>query len=257
MASLEEALGVTLFERGPRALLLTDAGRDVLVHVRAMADAAGRASIAATGQSQAVSGVVSVTATDMVATHYLPQIIKDLRQIAPGIQIDVLASSEVQDLTKREADISIRHARPEQPDLIGKKVYETSAHFYAANALIESNGAPKSLADLSGLPFVGFAEFERVVDILHSFGLAVNKENIVANTENGNVLMALVREGLGVSILPDDLAGIDPSLSIVCPEIGNIPVETWLVTHRELHTSRRIRLVYDAISEALLSLKRK
>ena len=39
-----------------------------------------------------------------------------------------------------------------------------------------------SLADLSGLPFVGFAEFERVVDILQSFGLAVNKENIAANT---------------------------------------------------------------------------
>ena len=69
VAALELSLGVTLFERGPRTLLLTDAGRDVLAHVRVMAEAASRASIAATGQSQAISGIVSVTATDLVAVR--------------------------------------------------------------------------------------------------------------------------------------------------------------------------------------------
>ena len=254
VAALELSLGVTLFERGPRTLLLTDAGRDVLAHVRVMAEAASRASIAATGQSQAISGIVSVTATDLVAVRYLPEILSRLRETAPGIQVEVLASSQVQDLTKREADISIRHARPEQPELIGKLVYETSAHFYAAKTLLEREGRPETVEALSRMPFVGFAEFDRVVETLGNFGLSVNKEAIVTTTESGTMLMELVGVGLGVSILPDDLARLDDRLTLVCPELGPVPVPTWLVTHRELHTSRRIRLVFDAISDALLAL---
>lgn len=127
VAGLEEALGVVLFERGTRGLHLTDAGREVVEHVWAMGEAASRVSFTATGQSEAVTGTVTVTTTNMFATLHLPTVIVRLRALAPGICVNILASNAAQDLTKREADISVRHARPEQPDLIGKLIGETTA----------------------------------------------------------------------------------------------------------------------------------
>jgi len=58
VAALEEKLGVTLFERGRRSLFLTQSGLELLDHVRMMGDAAGRISLTASGQSQAIEGLV-------------------------------------------------------------------------------------------------------------------------------------------------------------------------------------------------------
>ncbi|MEL6416189.1 MAG: LysR family transcriptional regulator, partial [Pseudomonadota bacterium] len=135
VAALEEELGVTLFERAGRAMALTSAGADLLDHVRVMADAANRISLSASGQSQTIAGKVVITATGNMATRQLPPIIKKIHAVAPELEIDILPSNEVQDLTRREADISIRHARPEQPDLIAKLLMETKAHLYASRGL--------------------------------------------------------------------------------------------------------------------------
>ncbi|MEM7570478.1 MAG: LysR family transcriptional regulator, partial [Pseudomonadota bacterium] len=127
VTALEEHLGVTLFERGPRTMALTEAGRELIGHVRVMGEAATRVSISASGQSQAISGRVAITCTNMVATHYLEPVIRRIRTEAPGIQLEILTSNDVRDLTRREADIAIRHGRPDQPDLFAKQIGETQA----------------------------------------------------------------------------------------------------------------------------------
>lgn len=254
VAGLEDTLGVVLFERGPRTMVLTEAGREVLAHVRAMGEAATRVSLAASGQSQQVEGVVSVTATNLFATHYLPPILAHLREAAPGIMVNVITSNDVRDLTRREADISIRHARPEQPDLIGRLVSETTARLYASRGFIERHGAPETLEELAEVPFVGFEVADRLVPILQSLGLDIRESNIAATTASGSLLIALVRQGIGVSILTQDTAERCPDLVEVFPSLTPIPVPVWLVAHRELHTSRRIRVVFDALADALSTL---
>jgi DNA-binding transcriptional LysR family regulator len=93
----------------------------------AMGVAAGRISLAASGQSQAVEGQVCITASDAMPDYWLPAVLKRVREMAPGIDIEVVASNEVRDLRRREADIAIRHVRPDQPDLIARLVGEISA----------------------------------------------------------------------------------------------------------------------------------
>lgn len=112
VSALEEALGVALFERIGRSLSLTPAGLDLLEHVRAMGEAAGLVSISASGQSQSISGQVCITASDVVSTYHLPPVVARLREVAPEIEIEILASNALQDLRRREADIAIRHVRP-------------------------------------------------------------------------------------------------------------------------------------------------
>ncbi|MFT6024740.1 MAG: DNA-binding transcriptional LysR family regulator, partial [Ascidiaceihabitans sp.] len=120
VSGLETALGLTLFERTPRALLLTQAGTEVLAHFRSMGDAANRISLTATGQSQAITGHVVIAATNMMATHYLPPILKKIQAKAPELTIEINASNELSDLRRREADIAIRHVRPQDENLFAK-----------------------------------------------------------------------------------------------------------------------------------------
>jgi len=251
VTGLEEALGVVLFERGPRTMRLTQAGHEVLAHVRAMGDAAMKVSLAASGQSQHVEGSVSVTATELFASMYLPPILCDLREIAPKLSINVITSNDVRDLTRREADISIRHARPEQPDLIGRLVHETSARLCASRDYLDRHGRPSSLEEAADLSMIGFDTAGSLVPFLQGMGLPVTEDNVRATTESGHMLIELIRAGLGASFLTQDAASQFDDLEVVLPDMDAPVVPVWLVTHRELRTSRRIRIVFDHLAEAL------
>ena len=146
VTGLEQSLGVTLFERGHRKLQLTAAGVTLLDHARTMAEAANGISLAASGESQAIEGRVSITATELLATYYLPSMLRKLREKAPGIVVDVVASDEVRDLIRREADIAIRHTQPMQPDLIARRVGTLQARIYAAKRLLDEVGMPRNFA---------------------------------------------------------------------------------------------------------------
>ncbi|MDD9918887.1 MAG: LysR family transcriptional regulator [Rhodospirillaceae bacterium] len=163
VAALEESLGVTLFERVGRNLSLTEAGLELLDHVRAMGDAASRVSLTASGQAQSVEGHVCVTATDVLSMYLLPDALRRLREVAPGIELEVVASNDVRDLRRREADIAIRHGRPEQPDLIAKKLGETEAGLYASAGWIEEHGRPEKPDDVRNAEFIGFDRAGRLI----------------------------------------------------------------------------------------------
>ena len=90
VAALEEELGVTLFERVGRGLQLTAVGLDLAEHVRAMRDAAQRASLTAAGESLSLEGVVCITASEFVAAYVLPPIVGRIREAHPGIELELV-----------------------------------------------------------------------------------------------------------------------------------------------------------------------
>ncbi len=251
VAGLEAELGVTLFERVGRSLSLTQSGVELLDHFRSMGEAASRISLAASGQSQTIEGQVSITATNMMATFHLPAVLQQIRETAPGIEIEIIASNDVRDLTRREADIAIRHGRPKQPDLIAKLVRETSGNLYASKEYLDKFGRPQTPDELSEADFIGFDHPERFIPMLSTFGLSLTRDNFKLNSTSGTVMRALVMQGLGVSVLIREDAERTPGIELALPSLDPIPIPVWLVTHRELHTSRRIRLVFDMLAEAL------
>lgn len=251
VAALEEELGVTLFDRVGRSLSLTQAGLELLDHVRAMGDAAGRVSLTASGQSQAIEGQVCITASDAMSAYHLPPVLKRIREVAPAIEIEVVAANALRDLRRREADIAIRHVRPDHPDLIAKLVRQTSARLYASTAYLESRGRPTCASDLSEWPFIGFEQSGRLLAGLNERGLTLTKNNFKLVTDSGVAGWEMVKQGLGIGVMVEEVAAMTPEVECVLPDLEPFQVPIWLVTHRELHTSRRIRLVFDLLSEAL------
>lgn len=256
ISALEQNLGITLFERGHRSSELTAAGLELVEHVRAMYSAATHISLTASGQSQTIKGHVKLTCTNNVATYHLPPILKRLRVKAPEIEIELVTSNDVRDLKKREADIAIRHGRPDQPDLIAKLVGETNGIFYASTEYLEEAGRPTSLEELSAHDFIGFETATQLIPYFKEMGLHVTRDNFKIYSESGTAIIGLARQGLGIAIFSENDVCDMPDLEQILPEQASFPIPFWLVTHRELHTSRRIRLVYDHLSEELRALLR-
>ncbi|MBB5514975.1 DNA-binding transcriptional LysR family regulator [Rubricella aquisinus] len=251
ISALEASLGVTLVERSVRGLSLTQAGRELLDHVRAMGEAATLISMSADGQSQEISGDVVVTATDLLSAAALPQILAPLRETAPGIRVRVQCSNEVQNLMQREADIAIRHVRPDQPDLIARHLGDFGASLYAARSYLDRVGRPSSPHDTARLDFVGNADPVRLVAPLQHMGIPVREDNFVVSTDSGAVAWAMTKAGLGASMQPEALGEDEPGLERVLPSLPPVMFPMWLVTHRELKTNRRIRLVFDHLAQHL------
>ncbi len=257
ISDLEAKLGVTLVERSVRGPTLTEAGRELVDHVRAMGEAATLISMVATGKSQEVSGEVTVTATDLLSASLLPGLLLPLRSLAPGISVRIRASSEVQNLTQREADIAIRHVRPEQPDLIARHVGDFRANLYAATSYLDRIGRPREPRDVAEHDFVGNADPERLMAPLHNMGVPVSADRFVMSSASGVIAWELVKAGYGVSMQPEVLGDAEPGIEKVLPTFPSLEFPIWLVTHRELQTSRRIRIVFDLLARGLSDATRK
>jgi DNA-binding transcriptional LysR family regulator len=248
---LEQELGIVLFERVGRGLQLTPGGLELLDHVRVMGDAAGRVSMNALGQSQTLEGRVCISASETYAAVLLPPIIAKLRIMEPDIHVEIVVSNQASDLRRREADIAIRNFRPTEPDLIAKKVGEADAVLYATPDYIEKIGNPTMPQDLRHAHFVNLDHAGMMIKALNKLGLGLTEENFPLLTESYLVMWELVRQGVAIGILDAHIGDADPIVRRVLPDFQPFIFPIWLVSHRELTTSRRIRRVYDYLAEEL------
>lgn len=250
VAALEQNLSVMLFERTPRRLVLTDAGRELLDHVREMGHAADRTALAASGQRADIRGKVRITASDVISAMRLPEMVRRILQLAPQLEVEVVATNDISDLIRREADIAIRHVRPEQPDLVARLVREAAGHFYGARSFLDRVGRPRSKAEMAQLDWVSFGDTDRMIDYMKALDIPVTPKAFRVSSENGIVAWELARAGLGICPMDDQIAALAPDMERILPDL-EVTFPVWLVSHREIHTSPRIRLVFDLLAEAL------
>ncbi len=248
---LEQELGIVLFERVGRGLTLTPSGLELLDHVRDMGEAAGRVSMTALGQSQALEGTICISASETYAAVLLPPVIAKLRILEPGIQVEIVVANHASDLRRREADIAIRNFQPTEPDLIAKKIGDADAVLYATPDYIAKIGYPTKPYDLRHADFVNMDHGGMMIKGLNTLGLGLTEANFPLLTESYLVMWELVRQGAAIGILDAHIGDADPIVRRVLPDLEPLFFPIWLVSHRELKTSRRIRRVYDFLAEEL------
>ena len=251
VAALEEELGVALFDRVGKRLVLTPSGRSLLSHVRAMGEAAANLSLAATGASQEIEGEVTVTASTSYAARLLPRVAAALRREAPGIALQILATDSLADLKRREADIAIRNARPTDPDLIARKLGDDLAVLYAAPDYMARMGPFSGPEDMGRASYIGLVDNARWIGALNAAGFRLNDGHFPIRTENFLVHWELVKAGLGIGVNSVTIGDGDPAVQRATPWMAPMAFPVWLVSHRELQTSARVRLVYDLIAREL------
>lgn len=251
VAALERELGVALFERVGKGLALTETGLELLEHARTMGEAATRFSLAASGRAQSIEGTVRLSASEAFAAFILPPVLAALRRAAPGIEIELDASNTVTDLRRREADIALRNAQPTDPDLIARKLTDAAARLYATPACLDRLGNPTTPEALSAAPFIGFDDNRPFLEGLNARGFALTPASFPMRATSHLAHWALVKQGVGVGVMIETVGDADPDVVRALPDMAPMVFPVWLVTHRELKTSRRIRLVWDHLAATL------
>ncbi len=138
--------------------------------------------------------------------------------------------------------------------MFARKAGDDVAALYAAPAYLERIGNPDTLAGFSRADFIGFEDNKPLLDGLNALGFSLTGRNFPLLTASHLVHWELVKQGLGVGVMPIRTGDAEPLVTRALPAMDPIEVPVRLVAHRELRTSRRVRLVFDFLFDALAAL---
>ena len=155
------------------------------------------------------------------------------------------------ELLTHVGDIAIRHMRPEQPDLVARLASEPKGYFYAAKSLLDRVGRPATVGDVAAMDWVGYGNIEQMVSYLTAMDLPVTPDRFRVSSADGLVAWEMGRTGLGVCPMEGVVGDAEPLMERLLPDVLNVTYPVWLVAHREIHTSPKIRLVFDVLAKAL------
>lgn len=247
--ALEVDLGQRLFERTPQGYRLTDAGERLFEWSRKVeVEFTGIQAAFSTGPEQA-AGTVSIATTDPVATGFLIPTLPAFRQRHPGIELAIASGLNVVNLSRREADVALRLFRPEQGNLVARRVAEIGHGLYATRGYIERHGTPDLARGCEGHSLIDWpSELEGTVPVAWARRHAAKTESPVSG--GAVVRLAAAREGLGLSVLAH--IGVPPDSGLVRIEVEPAPptLGLWLVAHADLIHLPRVRAVVDHITAA-------
>ncbi|EFO31831.1 LysR family transcriptional regulator [Roseibium sp. TrichSKD4] len=256
VSGLEHDLGVPLFHRHARGLLLTEQGellyrtaRDVLMKLEAVQ---GRL----TDSKEKPSGVLRVTTTVGLGSTWLTSRISEFVDLYPEVELQLLFDDDELDLGMREADVAIRLRQPTQPDLIQRKLFTVHFHVFASPDYLSRFGAPESTEDLDNHRLITFGEqapsFLRGMNWLQTAGRAPgDPRSPILRINNLLAIRRAVQSGIGIAMLPDYIVERAPELKRVLSDIEEkVPsFDTYFVYPSELKNTARI----TAFREFLLS----
>jgi DNA-binding transcriptional LysR family regulator len=258
VAALEEALGVTLFERRQAGYALTPAGEALLGPARGVADSAGAVGEAAASMSREASGTVRLTTLEIYAVTVLPPILRDLHAAHPAIHIELDTSEEPRDLAAGAADVALRgSSAPSGGGLVGRRVAPDPWTLYCSRAYAEAHGVPRNRAELATHPLIGGGGkkvWGRYRAWLERLGL---EGNVAIHHDSVTGLLAAVRSGFGLAVLPSFVADREPDLVRCLPTVEGDPAALWLLTHERVRNTPRVRIVLDFLYDGLTRLARK
>jgi DNA-binding transcriptional LysR family regulator len=250
VSSLEEDLGVPLFHRHARGLILTEQGE---LLYRAAHDVSGRLSIAQAilaDSKEKPTGDLRVTTTVGFGSTWLTPRIREFLDIYPDISLTLICDDRELNLSMREADIALRLTEPHQPDLVKRKLLTFHSHIYASPEYIKRRGAPQTIAELADHALIVYGNEAptslRTVNWLLTVGMPegqVRQARLQVN--NIYALLLAVESGLGVAALPDYMVHGNNRVVQVLHKVSGPPSDTYFVYPEELRNTKRIMVFRD------------
>ena len=251
VAELEAQLGAPLFERTGRGVTPTAAALAIADAARQMESGADSLARALAVQSEATTGTVRITTSQVAANYLLPPVLAALQAEEPGIAIELVASNQISNLLRREADIAVRMVRPAQATLVARKLADLPIVACAHASYLQRAGKPSQPTDLLQHRLIGYDRDELLLRGFAALGFAVTRESFALRTDDQVAYGRLVAAGAGIGFVAvyniRHWSGVVPLL----PMLRIPPLPCWLAVHREIRGSRLVRRVYDYLAEAI------
>jgi len=247
IAQLEKRLGAQMFEKLPSGYRLTDAGEEILEFAEQMEASSNRLETRVFGRDQSVRGRLRVTLAPTLATHLLMPDFAKFARLHPEVEIEILPSGELVNLTNREADVAIRvvYDRSTLPhNLHGLKGPELFGGVYMSRELLGAWRAGKvDRIRWIVISYNGIPDWAREGEI--------SAADVPFKTTDGEAQIAAVRQGLGMTVLPCFVGDADPLLARAPGTVLHRHGTLWLLTHGETRKTKRVRLFTEFVSRRL------
>lgn len=247
--ALEAALGVKLFERRPSGYALTDSGIALVPRAEAIESAVAAALASARQQRRGLSGEVRFTTLTAFGQTFMVPAIREFRRAYPEIEVELVASETVLDLSAGEADVALRSGpSPQDPNLVARRVLMDGWSVYCSRDYAARHGVPANGDELAGHAVIGLPRAYRNAPMAHWLDNAVPASAIVVRQHDIPGLLAGLRSGVGVGLMSNMIAEADGSLvrCFVPPVTQEFPL--WLVTTERLRKEPRIRALLDFLA---------
>jgi DNA-binding transcriptional LysR family regulator len=250
VSALEQDVGVPLFNRHARGLVLTEQGEllfrtahDVLVKLETIKSKLTEAKDRPSGQ-------LRVTTTVGLGAGWLTERLQEFLDLYPDIQLQLILANEELDLTMRKADCAIRLRQPQQPDLIQRRLFTVHFHLYAAPSYIAKYGRPNSIDELRNHRIVTFGEpvpahlselnwLETVGDVDSARRVATLQINDILSIKRA------VQRGAGVAMLPDYVFEKDAGLVQLLPETEVPSFDTYFCYPDAMRNQAKLNVFRD------------
>ncbi|MBX9932907.1 MAG: LysR family transcriptional regulator [Methylobacterium sp.] len=247
LAAIEVAVETKLFERLRGAYAPTTAGLAMIEAAGRMESDVAQFTRESAGRSVEPAGDLRITAPAGLVAGLLMPILADFSAAHPRIRLDVVASDEALNLSRRDADVAIRATDHPPATLVGRRL---AAIPWAVYGLAEHVGVP--LPDCSWIcptDSVGDGRFARFV----KSQTAPDRVVLRLNTLTG--LREAIEAGFGVGPLPCWDASGRPLLVQLSEPIPELTASLWLLTHPDLRQAARVRAFMDHVAEAFVAMR--
>lgn len=251
LSIMEERIGSRLFDRSKAGLVLTQLGEDLLPYAERVEAEMAAASRIIVGRDAQPSGTIYVTLPHGLA---MTSIMDDLTLFAdtyPDITLNLHFTNDVADLTRREADVSLRVAHQVTDDVVGRKLVQMSQAAYCNKIYaqkIKDNGG-------EGLHMIGWHEPESDSTAKWLLESCYPKAKLKHRVSELVPMITLAASGLGMAYLACNIGDRHPDL-IRAPFQKPRPYRyLWLLLHRDLRSTARIRLFVDFLAARIKSRK--
>lgn len=254
LKSLEERLGVRLFERLPGgAYQATEAGARMAAGAERMEGEALALDRDISGRDHRLCGRLRVTSSETLAYSRLTPLLAGFRQAHPGIVVELAIDNRVLSLSRREADIALRPIRPKEGDLWGRKLSRVAWGLYAAPAYLKAKGgAPPDVGAIARHALIGWEEPTSGIGAADWLSRMAPGEAFAYRTNSLVNQLVAAQAGIGLALLPCYLGDGEAAVTRALPEpIDELDGELWIVTHADLKGTARVRAFFDLVGEGL------
>ena len=251
VAELEAQLGAPLFERTGRGVQPTPTALAIAESARQMEQGAEAMARTLAGRRNQATGTVRITTSMVAATYLLPPVLAALHRAEPDIQLELIASNQITNLLRREADIAVRMVRPEQTSLVARKLGNVGVGAYAHESYLQRAGTPREPADLARHTLIGYARDDLIERGFAAMGLTIGREGFALRTDDQVAYGMLVAQGAGIGFVAHYNVPYWPGVRRVLPQLAIPPLPCWLAVHREIRSSAVVRRVFDYLAGAL------
>ncbi len=249
LSVMEERVGSRLFDRSKQGLVLTQLGEDLMPHAERVEAEMAAASRVIVGRDAQPSGTVYVTLPHGLAMTSLMDDFAAFAALYPDITLNMNFTNDIRDLTRREADVSLRIANEVTDDVVGRRLVQMSQAAYCTKDYAEKvsdNGG-------EGLHFIGWHEPEEATTAKWIKDSYYPKAQLRHRVSELVPLITLAASGLGMAYLACNLGDRHPDL-IRAPFQKPVRYRSiWLLLHRDLRNTARVRLFVDFLAERIRS----